>query len=627
MIDRSEFTRARSSSAAPFARWVLAAAMLSSAVGSTSCRAEDEPLKNGWQTVDPATFSEWCGDVLASKAQPPEYWRTKPQLDATFYYDMKCAASDNDREIVSRFLAGEFRPYRVFEWVDIGVPPPWDENPLDNTSWDFYRHALRWMTPLVTVWRTDGSKPARDLAVRTLRDWLAKNSTPPGASNYAWYDHAVATRLRFFAWFWEVWRTTDSFDPDFARLLLGSVYQHALYACDPEVYPALSNHGLEMDAALLAAALTFPEFHAAEEWRKLATRRAAEYATHRFSAEGFHLEQSPFYHWYVLDRFSKIGDFLQRNERPIPSELVPPLQRMAAVWPFLLKPDGTLPTIGDTPALDRRRNTFNVDLVGGAEVVRNCVPRFPNPRGDGATFLLSFEAGYAICAARPLDAPLEPIDTPDTYAVFKCNSFRSPHYHHDALSFILYGLGRDWLVDAGQLNYEERTPERQYMRSARAHNVVLVDGADFELRPLVLESWGRSLAGDFVTVRHELETAHHTRTFRFVPPRVIEIEDVVVAVDDQPHTCTQLFHAAPDLTHTTADGVVTLTAESGERCTITQLADRGAWTVIQGQREPTVQGWYSPSYNELRENAALLHTSSKPKQRHVFRTRIELLSR
>ncbi len=584
---------------------------------------EPPPDADAWRQLQPSEQASHLDELLPGPALAPDYWRTKPRLPRTFSYSDPPNAGDDDREMVRRMKAGEFRPYESFDWLPLGVPPPWQTNPLHNASWDFYRHALRWTEPLARVWITDNDPASLDLLKHILADWIEHNSVPPGQSDYAWYDHAVAGRLRVLCWFWELWRTSDAYDPELARLLLASIYQHALCICDPKMYPERSNHGLEMTGSLLAVAITFPEFKRAADWERLARERLSRYIAQNFSPEGFHLEQSPFYHWYVLDRLNRTLLFLHGNGRELAPEDLARFRRAAAVWPYLRKPDGRLPTIGDTPAVKRPGVVIRPELLGGEAAVKEALPPTAAKRPDGAQFVLSFAAGYAIFTASPPEAPRTDADT---YVLFKCNAFRGTHAHRDTLSFIVYGLGRDWLMDAGQFNYEEHTPERQYMRSARAHNVVLVDGKDFDFHPVRLIDWGRTDLGDFVTVRHELKAATHTRTFRFLPPRTVELADELASVDGQPHRYAQLFHAAPDVrVEPVDDRVLLLRAPNGAACRIEQDGAEGRWRVVIGQREPLMQGWYSPAYGELLPAAAIYYETPEPHTACTFKTRIELV--
>ena len=582
---------------------------------------------DAWRHFDPAAWAEHLDELLTPAALSPGYWHTKPRLPTLYSYPERPTATDSDCNVVRRMKAGEFGTDDFLEWLPLGVPPPWKENPFNNNSWDLWRHALTWTRPLVNVWLTDQDPSSLALLKRIWSDWIEHNSLPPGESEYAWGDHTVAIRLRVLCWFWELWRTSDAYDPAFGRLLLASAFQHALCICDPEMYPEHSNHGLEMTGSLLAAAITFPEFKRAPDWEQLARGRVSRYIAQNFSPEGFHLEQSPAYHWFVLGRLSETLRFLRGNGRELaPNDLVR-LRRALAVWPYLRKPDGRLPTVGDSEALMRPGSPLDVELLGGAAAVQDSLWTCPNPRDDGTQFLLSRSAGYAIFYPYTPNEPATRTHPSDTYALFKCNSFDSTHSRHDALSFVLFGLGRDWLIDSGALNYEEKTPQRQYMRSARAHSVVLVDDQDFGFNPLRLSTWGRTEQGDFVTVRHEMKTATHTRTFRFTPPRTVELTDELTAADGQPHCYAQLFHAAPDVQVTIApDGVAVLTADNGDRCEIHQQGDEGTWSVIKGQTEPVYQGWYSPMYGELVESPVLYYTSATSALHWTCHTRVELRS-
>jgi hypothetical protein len=188
--------------------------------------------------------------------------------------------------------------------------------------------------------------------------------------------------------------------------------------------------------------------------------------------------------------------------------------------------------------------------------------------------------------------PDEPA-TVDTHVVFKTGYFRFPHFHHDGLSFVLYALDREWLIDPGPHSYEYERWERRYLCSSSAHNVVEVDGP-FDVHAVDVTAIARTASGDAVTVRHHLDGAVHTRTLEHRPPRTLHVHDEVVVSDRQRHTVRQLFQVHPDC-EVEADGdrALRLLAPTGDRCTITQ-ARAGTWRIVRGQRDPTPLGWYSP---------------------------------
>ncbi|MFH1748726.1 MAG: heparinase II/III family protein [Planctomycetota bacterium] len=582
---------------------------------------QSDDILHDWRRLTPHAVAEQLDQVLSPGARDMAYWGEKPILPALYGYSAQPRYTKKMRDQVTRMKRGEFCATAAFGWQPLGVPPPWDINPPNNNTWDFDRHSLVWTVPLINAWVIENDDEALQLWLTIITDWIEHNSTAPGASAYAWNDHAVAHRVRLLCWFWELWRVSNAYDPELAPTLIGMIYQHALFLGDPAVYPADSNHALSMTGSLLAAAVTFPEFDRAEQWRQLGLKRLADYVAAHFSGKGVHLEQSPGYHGYCLRVLESIVRFLYETGQQLAPETEVRLRRAAAVWPYLVKPDGRVPSVGDTQPKRTRATTTVGKLLGDKPVAGEEIGLLPNPRDDSRCFLLCERAGYALFRP-PLDAGP---GCADTFILFKCNSF-DVHLHHDPLSFVLYGRGRDWFVDPGQYNYEYGSPGREYVCSSRAHTVLLVDHRDFDLRPVEVVASGRTNECDFVQVAHELTSARHTRTFRYLPPYRVEIIDEARSTDGQPHIFTLLFQVAPDLeVKLLPAGDVRLTAPDGTSCLITPCGQtRGTWRIVRGQTEPHYQGWYSPEFNKLVPSPTLFYEPNTPLDHVKFETHIEL---
>lgn len=523
------------------------------------------------------------------------YWCSKPPLKDIFFYGTETALRTTDREHVARLFTGELQTYPEFPWVNLGVPPPWDgDGGVADPTWDFYRHCLRWTEPLLRVWLVDASLPCLELWLHVVADWCKHNFPAPGATKFAWFDHAGANRLRLLCWAWEHYRQHAAFDERTAAELLGLIYIHARFMSDPATYPGHSNHGLEMTGALLSAAVTVSEFREASGWLDLALNRFLAYVAQNFSAEGFHLEQSPFYHFYVLDRLSRTVSFLDSTGVTLPDEVIEALRRIEQASAYLCKPDGLLPTVGDTPSM---KPTYQ---------------RLPMRAADARNFrfersIVSHRAGYAIF--RGFEGAKPGPEETDAYLLFKCNTFWSPHFHHDALSLVFYAFGRDWLIDAGQLNYDEKSTERQYVRSARAHSALIIDNKPFGIRPVTLLAHGQDGEYGWVVAEHALEQGNHRRSIELHDRSQLVITDDVSFNDSQEHSIEQQFLTATDLdVSLLTDGRTELRASTGHRCLIERDGDIGQLTVIRGQREPHMLGWYAPSYGKLLPASMLVHT-------------------
>jgi hypothetical protein len=518
--------------------------------------------------------------------------------------------------------SGEFRASDDFDWLSIGVPPPWDVNPVNSTTWDLWRHSLFWLDPLVAAWWVDGDEESLALVEATIRDWQAHNPEPPGASSYAWSDHSIANRLGYFCRLWELYRASDNAEPAFASFLLELIHRHAEEIDGGRTYDADSNHGMLQNAALLVATVAVPEFAAAERWRATAYERMSVYVAENFSAEGFHLEQSPGYHLAALYRLGSTSRFLRVHDRPAIETLDSSIRRAATVWPWLIRSTGALVDVGDTWATGGGNYRSKWEYWWGSAAVSAAESTLPNPRNDAAGFLLSFGVGYAIFTAYPIEAA-DP--DPDTYVFFKCNAFPYTHYHRDALSFLLTGLGQDWIIDSGVHSHNEHSPERIYVRGPRAHSVVLVDESDFRLGPVHLVDYGRTSEGDFVTAAHELPNAQHERQLTFVPPVSVNLRDWLSATDGLAHTYTQVYQIEPALEiKIISDQRVHLVNSDGRTCVIEQHGVVGQWRVVVGQTEPYWQGWHSPGFEEIEPAPTLYYSNVEPVVECEFQTSIRL---
>lgn len=533
-----------------------------------------------------------------------------------------------DFEVAGRLLKGQFSPSRLFEPVAGNLPPDWLENPLQNRSWDFHRHSLEWLESLIRV-AASGSDEALDGLSRTVESWIAKCSIPPGPTPYAWNDHAVAIRARLLVFLISTLGKTGRLDDEFAEIVLRSLLQHGSFLADDRFYVGNSNHALEMDASLLVLAAALGNLPQAGSWRMVASGRLSQWLKANFSGSGTHLEQSPGYHLFVSIRLLSIVSYLRENGLPVPEDLQKAAEKGVAIWPFFRRPDGSTPMIGDTPEFPRP-----VDWQRVVQRLTNRLPRsvapetFLNPRPSEDSFFIDAEAGYAVFADRKPSALNGGwSDDLGFHLVVKCSAFDSPHRHNDIGSFVLWALGGDWLVDSGFFSMEASTPERRYMRSARAHNVVIVDDEDFELGPNSIIDRGRGPDGDFVSVEHILSSTVHTRTVTVTPTDLtLVVNDRITSNHGKPHTANQLFHVHPRLSvEVMDDRHIELRDDEGHILEITQ-ENPVVLSRFSGDHDGRPTAWYSPEYMERIPSHLLSFAAPDPRRELVFTTRIRFIA-
>jgi hypothetical protein len=323
-----------------------------------------------------------------------------------------------------------------------------------------------------------------------------------------------------------------------------------------------------------------------------------------------------------MHRLGHVADFLRRNEGAVPTYLEDTIERAASVWPHLKRRDGSVPMIGDTPRIVEPRDW---QPILEARVGRALPPPTegvePRARLDGSRLLVDPIAGYAIFSSQ-----LNGSDSNvDTHLVFKINTFKGSHYHRDALAIDLYGLGRDWLVDSGMLSMEEDDPLRMHLRSAMAHNTIVVPGVEPDLGRVSPGRWFRGNDEDVVSSTHEWGAMRHTRTVRFRPHHSIVVVDQLESRDETARVCHQLFHLAPDLRcESIHDNRVVIRSPDGSRLTMHQTPGVAVRWLDGGKSDGSEpQGWYSSRFGEAIPGP-VIQWSPPPAIRYQLITRLIL---
>jgi hypothetical protein len=571
-----------------------------------------------WKLIDATALADDLGVIVGDPAGAVRAWIERKPAPAMYLHRAEPQASAVQRRKTRELLAGEFRPHTTIRVRREALPPQWEPLADSTRTEEMYRHSLTWLEPLVSVAHTDDDDDVWCLATDVVVSWITSDATAQVRSPGAWHDHAVAFRVRILCWFLELYRRRPAVDESVVRLVAASIYQHGIFLADETTQRPRSNHALEAAGSLLSACISLPELRTAPEWSELAGQRLESYVAQALAPDGFSREQSPRYHFFIVRRLVALVSYLGAVEHPIPAGVREGLERAAEVWPWLIRDDGTLPRIGDSnerPIPHWRRSLTEI----GGEPPRAAPSSLPNPRDDAAALLATVGGIYAVMRGHHPDQAA----MVDTHVVFKTDYFHFPHFHRDGLSFVLYALGREWLIDPGPHSYEYERWERRYLCSSSAHNVVEVDGP-FDVHPVEVIDIRRTLTGDLVRARHRLDTAVHTRTIEHRPPRGLRVHDKIEVTDQQRHVVRQLFQVHPECEiDPDGDRTLRLRAPTGDHCTIMQ-ATAGSWRVVRGQREPTPLGWYSPRPLEIAPIATCVY-EIETNDRAEFDTRIDVV--
>lgn len=173
------------------------------------------------------------------------------------------------------------------------------------------------------------------------------------------------------------------------------------------------------------------------------------------------------------------------------------------------------------------------------------------------------------------------------------------HGHADALSFQMYIEGQPVFVDAGTYNYHITPEDRDYFRSTRAHNTVVIGDTDQSemLGPFI---WGKRANAELISIEQtddevcltaRCKTVYgiHTRTFNYDFESRLRIRDTISNENGE-----LILHIAPKVKVTNEHGSV-----------IGKIGNLQIQVMTSGDPFRINESEYSPEYNHRYNNTAV----------------------
>jgi uncharacterized heparinase superfamily protein len=342
--------------------------------------------------------------------------------------------------------------------VNLGKPIDWF--PQEETQlWRYNLHYFDYVIVLGKDYAESGDKDLYKLFRQLVKEWM---QSCPVAKPVAWDSYPVSLRLSNWIKAYSLFEPAISKDIEFLKEFLQNLYVHASYLEKNIEYHLLGNHLIENGRALLLAGLFFTDDHA-DRWQKIGERILWEELDEQFLRDGGHFERSPMYHQIMLNLYREVISILKSQNSDIPSKVTDKVKLMELWLGSVLHPDGQIALLNDSALGIAGDSTSVLD--------RSMV--------SSDRFAALSESGYFAfrdCAAQ-------------NYLIFDCGplgpDYLPGHGHCDTLSFELSLERKRIIVDSGVGNYYGDIDWRSYYRSTRAHNTVVIDGAEQS------EIWGR----------------------------------------------------------------------------------------------------------------------------------------
>lgn len=372
-------------------------------------------------------------------------------------------------------------------------------------TWELNRH--QHFLTLAKAYRLTGDTRFVDEILRQWRHWWAENPYPIGIN----WASSLEVAFRSLSWLWTMYLLGGASGlPDFRGEWLRGLALHGRHIERYlSTYFSRNTHLLGEGVGLFFLGVLCPELPDAERWRKAGWKIVLEEARHQVRADGFHFEQSTYYHVYALDFFLHAAVLANLNNVPVPKEFEETLQRMLVALQLLGR-GGTAPRVGDDDGgrlFDPRRNGsehlldplstgailfHRGDFKAAAKSLREETIWLLGP--EGASVWDELEANPANMNSTALpDAGfyLLSADKPPTQLVVDCGPMGAEsggHSHADLLSVTLESDGHALLIDPGTCEYVGDGGDRNLFRGTPMHNTLTVDGVS-QASPATAFSW------------------------------------------------------------------------------------------------------------------------------------------
>jgi len=404
-----------------------------------------------------------------------------------------------------------------YEGLDYGDPIPWHLDPVhgkrapkksfhkiryldfnevgdSKITWELNR--MQHLVTLAKAYRLTNDLHYAEEIFRQWRHWRTEN---PYAIGINWASSLeVAFRALSWIWMYHLLEGTPAMPQDFRREWLRA---QALNGRHIERYLSTyfspNTHLLGEAVALLFLGTLCPEISRARQWKSRGWEIVLREARRQVRPDGFHFEQSTYYHLYAIDFFLHAAVLASVNELTISIEFEKTLEEMLDAL-LLLGRAGTPPHLGDDDGgrlFDSRRNRsqhlldplatgavlfHRGDFKASARELREETIWLLGEQGVAEWDRIETQPMHMASAALPaaglyvLAAP-----NPPTQMVIDAGPLgegSGGHAHADALSICLQSQGHSLLIDPGTFEYVGDGLERDLFRGTAMHNTVRVDG-------------------------------------------------------------------------------------------------------------------------------------------------------
>jgi hypothetical protein len=390
----------------------------------------------------------------------------------------------------------------------------WKYNATENSTrdgewlWSLSRH--QWWIVLGRAYRQSRNEKYALEAIKQLKSfrkaWPMEPHLHTKTANMlfpgdAWRSIEAAIRI-YTVWipFYYYFKDSLSWDDDGWISYLNGIHDHATFIqAHLSRYTRCPNWMAMESTSLFQLGLLFPEFEESAQWQANGWQNVCQESCYQFDQNGVHAERTPVYHLVSLIAMYQAWELARLNGIEVPPYMLTTLERGTDYLLGLLKPDLSLPMIGDADRITIRSRKADTSVFEGMNLTTDPydLNEFRAHFRKAAKHCLRSDFAY-FASAREIGNPPDRLD----YLLPEAGFFTTrsgweasasyllltgvqlergsncAHSHRDAGHVEYMFHGEDVLIDTGRYLYGNcgQLDWWQYFASTTAHNTIGVDG-------------------------------------------------------------------------------------------------------------------------------------------------------
>lgn len=479
--------------------------------------------------------------------------------------------------------------------VELGNPIDWFSNPLGQRNWAAQLQMLRWLRPISAsntfINRSDADAQC---LLEFVESWAEAAFPVETSPQYTWSDMVDAVRA------FELMSVLVNVPESGEALVESILYFHGEWLSD-EANLGHSNHAVWQHIALFVLGKLFGRV----EWSTVGKQRLEAAFQREYDAQGINREAAPGYHLYNYRLWSDVQARMLAEHDLIPG-MTEVLNAARAALIQFTDPNGNLIELGDTGPKTHLKS------LAGTDDIKYVLTKGAEGHLPPSTSSV-YNAGYIL--ARSGWGENER-DYQDEFFMSLRFGKIGVHGHNDIGSLLLFAAGEKLLIDGGKYGYISDDNKR-YVIGRSAHNTLVVPGARelSDVKYDLISSESSASVDDFVIKGIPYQGIQHTRRAVYVRGA-----DVIVVLDTvssrQRHQYELNWHLNPEAVVNT-DGRRSDISIGSKRFAVVSLGTAPRVRLDQGVREPSMSGWYSPRWGELKPTPTLIHSKEGDRLRFI----------